>query len=273
MRVIHILVDLPRYCEHAFLSNPTWCQNFRRTSTAMANYNVPLQPPGAFRFDNPDEWAKWKCRFEQFRLASGLSKEFEERQVCTLLYTLGEDSEDVLSSTNISEDDRKKYAEVMAKLDGFFQVGKNIIYERARFNRRVQQADESVEQFITNLYQLAKYCEYGNLRDEMISDRIVVGIREQPDPDLTLDKAKKIVRQREAVHEHQQFLLGKSIEGTMVEAVSKGKRQQLCTRCGKGATHPRQACPAREAICHKCSKKGHYNSVCHSKFVAMISEV
>ena len=166
----------------------------------------------------------------------------------------------------------------MAKLDGFFQVRKNIIYEHARFNRRVQQADESVEQFITNLYQLAEYCEYGNLRDEMIHDRIVVGIRDsalserlQLDSDLTLDKAKKLVCQREAVHEHQQFLSGKSIEGTMVEAVSKGKRQQLCTRCGKGA-HPHQACPAREAICHKCSKKGHDSSVCHSKFIATISE-
>ena len=100
----------------------------------MANYNVPLQPPGAFRFDCPDEWAKWKRRFEQFRLASGLSAESKERQVSTLLYTLGEDAVDVLSSTNISDDNRKKYAEVMAKFDGFFQIRKNVIYECAQFN-------------------------------------------------------------------------------------------------------------------------------------------
>ena len=152
---------------------------------------------------------------------------------------------------------REKVQAELQRMHGFFQVRKNIIYERARFNQRVQQADESVEHFITNLYQLAKYCEYGNLRDEMIRDRIVMGIRDsalserlQLDPDLTLDKVKKLVRQREAVHKHQQFLSGKSIEGTMVEAVSKGKQQQVCTRCGKGA-HPCQAYPAREAICHK----------------------
>ena len=230
---------------------------------------------------------------------SGLSAESEERQVCTLLYTLGEDTEDVLSSTNIS---RKKYAEVMAKFDGFFQVRKNVIYERARFNRRVQQADESVEQFITNLYQLAKYCEYGNLRNEMIHDRIVVGIRGstlseklQLDPELTLEKAKKLVRQREVVHEHQQFLSGKSSEGTMVETVSKGnelkqwnrrspggllhsssrppqqRRQQVCTHCGRGP-HSYQACPAKEAACHRFNKKGHYSSMCHTKSVSNISE-
>ena len=81
----------------------------------------------------------------KFCLASRLCAESEERQVSTLLYTLGEDAEDVLSSTNISEDNRKKYTEVMAKLDSFFQVRKNVICERARFNRRLQLADESVE--------------------------------------------------------------------------------------------------------------------------------
>ncbi|KAL5470742.1 hypothetical protein EMCRGX_G028754 [Ephydatia muelleri] len=49
----------------------------------------------------------------------------------------------------------------------------------------------------------------------MIRDRIVVGIRDealskrlQLDPDLTLEKAKKIVRQQEAVQEQQQVLKG-----------------------------------------------------------------
>ena len=117
----------------------------------------------------------------------------------------------------------------MAKIDGFFQIRKNVIYERARFNRRVQQPDELVEQFITNLYHLAEHCEYGELRNEMIRDHIVVGIwdsvlseRLQLDPELTLEKAKILVRQREAVHEQQQFLSRKPNDAeTMVEAVSK----------------------------------------------------
>ena len=108
---------------------------------------------------------------------------------------MGEDAEDALSSTNISTDDRKSYAEVMAKFDGFFQIRKNIIYEGARFNRRIQEPDESVEQFITNLYHLAEHCEYGNLSNKMIRDHIVVGIKDstlserlQLDPELTIEK-------------------------------------------------------------------------------------
>ena len=66
-----------------------------------------------------------------------------------------------------------------------------------------------------SLYELADNCEYGLLRDEMIRDRLVVGIRDsnlsehlQLDADLNLDKAKKAIRQREAVHEQQQTLNG-----------------------------------------------------------------
>ena len=155
---------------------------------------MSLHPLAAFHFDHPNEWAKWKQRFKQFRQASKLSARSEERQVSTLLYTLGEDSEDVLSSINISSEGRKKYSTVMEKLDEFFKIRKNVIHERAWFNRKMQLAEESVEQFITNLYQLVEHCEYGELKEEMIRDRIVVGICDsalseklQLDSELTLE--------------------------------------------------------------------------------------
>ena len=113
---------------------------------------------------------KRKRHLEQFHLMSRLSAESEERQVSTLLYTPREDTEGVLSSTNILEDNRKKYAEVMSKLDSFFYVRKNVICECVQFNQTMQLVDESIEQFVTNLYQLVECCEYGNLRDKMICD-------------------------------------------------------------------------------------------------------
>ena len=102
----------------------------------MTTYIESLQPLAAFHFNRPDEWAKWKQCFEQFRQASSLSAQSEARQVSTLLHTLGEDSEDVLSSTNISSDGRKSYSTVMKKLNDFFKIRKkiNVIYEHARFN-------------------------------------------------------------------------------------------------------------------------------------------
>ena len=95
-----------------------------------------LEPPTPFNFRTPDEWPKWKKRFEQFREASGLAADANKKQVNTLLYCLGEEAEGVLTSTNVTEDERKVYKTVLQKFDDFFKVRRNVIYERARFNRR-----------------------------------------------------------------------------------------------------------------------------------------
>ena len=62
---------------------------------------------------------------------------------------MGEEAEDTLMSMKISDDEKKDYAKVIAKLDSFFKF---VIFERARFNRICQKQDEPVEQFITCLY-------------------------------------------------------------------------------------------------------------------------
>lgn len=92
-----------------------------------------------------------------------------------LLYCLGEEAEAVLTSTNNTEDKGRTYDSVMSKFDEFFQVWKN---ESARFNHRVQQEGETIEQYIMQLYQLMENFEYGAKTDEMIRDRLVVGIKD-----------------------------------------------------------------------------------------------
>ena len=67
----------------------------------------------------------------------------------------------------------------MGKFDKYFKVRRNTIFERARFNRRSQQEGESAEQYITKLYELIEFCEYGEL-EEMLHDRLVVGIQDRP---------------------------------------------------------------------------------------------
>ena len=55
---------------------------------------------------------------------------------------------------------------------------KNVIIEHTEFNKCSQMPDEPVEQFITSLYNLAADCNFGELKDKLICDRIVVGIRD-----------------------------------------------------------------------------------------------
>ena len=262
--------------------------------------SIRLQPPEPFVFKRPDEWPRWKKRFQQFRSASTLDKEAEDRQVNTLLYCMGEEAENVLSSTGISDDDKKKYDKVMEKFDLYFAVRRNVIFERARFNRRVQHEGESAEVYISELYELIEFCDYGNLKDEMLRDRLVVGIRDtslsekmQTDPALTLEKAKTMIRQREAVREQRRELEATDT-GSTVEGVTRGTygrrtnfRQQKpqhpkggaetdqpttqCTRCGYDKHKEGQKCPARSATCNKCNRKGHFSAKCFSKTVALVT--
>ena len=147
---------------------------------------------------------------------------------------MGEEAADVLTSTNIMEAERRGYNTIMEKLDAHFRVRKNVIFERAKFNRRNQLVGKSVEQFITVLYSLIETCDYGDLKDEMLRDRLVVGIRDarlserlQLDADLTLEKAKKMVRQKEEVTDQQSKLKG---DGTGQQTARSSSRSCTANR-------------------------------------------
>lgn len=78
---------------------------------------------------------------------------------------------------------------------------KNITFERARFNRRNQSDGESIEQYIVALYTLVEDCQHGDFKEEMIRDRLVVGIKDealsaklQMNPNLTLEEISTSAR-------------------------------------------------------------------------------
>ena len=137
---------------------------------------------------------------------------------------------------------------------------------------------------------MAESCDFGMMKDKLVRDRLVVGIRDnallerlQMEAELTLDKAKRLIRQREAIKEQQATLKLPIKEETTLDSIaSRGPRrkipalppqavkqtpvQQGCKRCGRGS-HPRQSCPARD-VCFHCNSRGHYSSQCLSNTVA-----
>ena len=71
--------------------------------------------------------------------------------------------------------------------------------------------------------------------------------------DLTLAKAKTMIRQREAVKEQGEILKGTSDESSQRSAVHDqrafpGRSKGKCQRCGK-ESHPIQRCPTRNVTC------------------------
>ena len=270
-------------------------------AVSVANYQVP--PPEKFSF-KPEEWTRWIRRFERFRKATGMDQKSGENQVNTLVYSMGEEADDIMVSFGLTAGDAKQYELVKNRFESHFIVKRNIIFERAKFNLRSQQEGESVETFITDLHCLAEHCEFGVLKDELIRDRIVVGLKDkklseklQLDSKLTLEKAVTQARQSETVKKQQDILQGTQPDppSANVDQISnkrgkggKGKDQKdnppknsklagktpetKCTRC-LGTPHFKQKCPAKDSKCNKCSKKGHWAKACKSSLKKKVGEV
>ena len=204
---------------------------------------------------------------------------------------MGDAADDILITLGLTAEN-KKYKPVTEKFTDHFVKKRNTIFERAKFNQRVQESGESVDAFITDLYSLAETCSYGGLREEMIRDRIVVGLqnaklseRLQLDSTLTLEKAVNEARQSEAVKRQQAVVRGNGLSANEESnlnvdvlhrkwqprqkkqeptGVEKERRDTKCGNCGKVPGHPRSQCPAKDVTCHNCQKKGHYKIVCRS---------
>ena len=88
-----------------------------------------------------------------------------------------DEADDILQSFSLTEA-ILKYDPVKANSEGHFIIKRNVIFERAKFNMKVQKG-EPVDNLITDLYNLAEHCNFGTLHDELIRDRIVVVIRDK----------------------------------------------------------------------------------------------
>ena len=83
---------------------------------------------------------------------------------------MGDEADDILTSFKLSTLQLKQYHTVKTKFDEHLVVRQNVIFQRAKFNRRRQEDGKTVDTFVTVLHTLAEHCDYGTLTDEMIRD-------------------------------------------------------------------------------------------------------
>ncbi|XP_036329901.1 uncharacterized protein K02A2.6-like [Rhagoletis pomonella] len=263
-------------------------ENAENGPVKISTSSFTVRSPDAFTFSNPGEWPRWLRRFERFRIASKLDKSSEDEQINTLVYLMGDQADNIFLSFTLSAQDKRLYAKVVNAFTNHFVLKTNVIYERAKFNLRNQLEGELIEDFITDLYLLSENCNYGTLREEMIRDKIVVGVRDrklseklQLVTDLTLEKAVAEVRQHQAVRKQQIELTSSIHKLTTASSVSnyksvkqrnstENKKQSQsnnrCMWCGSHTVHVKQInCPAKGKKCNKCNKFNHFASVCLAK--------
>ncbi|XP_039756922.1 uncharacterized protein LOC120632364 [Pararge aegeria] len=165
-----------------------------------------LTPPSSFCFDKNasdannihDKWIKWKRSYEIYSKACEINKKSLEIQVNILLHVVGEQCREILDQL---PEKCTTVENIWKKLDEQFKTKRNVTVERHRFFIRDQRDNETIEQYVFELGKLAQNCEFRDLHDELIKDRLVCGvssaaIRERllREDDLSLKKAMDICR-------------------------------------------------------------------------------
>ncbi|XP_073947542.1 uncharacterized protein isoform X2 [Choristoneura fumiferana] len=232
--------------------------------------------PEKFSF-NPAQWAVWKKRFVRYMSLSGTNKKNDEDQLNCLIYHMGDRAEDIV----LQFEKNLNYEKTLAAFDNYFLPKRNVIFERFKFNSRSQQAEEPFEDFLTDLYKLSETCDYGSLKEELIRDRIVIGLKDkrtserlQLKEDLQLKDAILIAKQAEAQQKENETLMKHSTaEETINKIRIKENKQgkQSCWFCG-GGRHPKDQCPALKVKCFNCGRIGHFASLCRAKYMKRMEE-
>ncbi|KAK7111890.1 hypothetical protein V1264_011443 [Littorina saxatilis] len=260
-----------------------------------------LDPPQPLQLQGnvAEHWKRFKRMFEIYRAASGLDTKQRKVQSMTFLHVVGPEAVEVYHTFQWAEgecgehcdsaNDFHTYACMLQKFEQYCEPRKNVTIERHVFFTRNQKAGETFDVYLTDLKLKAKSCEFGQLKDSLIKDRLVGGIlsdqvrgRLLREADLTLKKAEDICRAAEATE--AQLKLMNEEQSTSVNAVKHRNKEKPseaaasrseatpvnCRYCGK--THQRRKCPAYGQVCNKCKKKNHFASVCQSAAVQAVEE-
>lgn len=217
------------------------------TASARTPANFPFDRVAPFDFGAPAQWPHWIRHFKRLMVATRLDEETPTRQVATLLSSLPHVAEDILSQSTLTDAQKNDFDQVVTVFENHCVGRRNVIFERARFGQRVQGPAESVEDFVTALHTLAEHCGYGNMREEIIRDRFVLGIRDkklseqlQMDPDLTLSTAiNKAKVKQDVAQQNKELLQGSST------AHSSSAQPAAVEPVGRPKQHRRRQGPPR----------------------------
>jgi hypothetical protein len=221
----------------------------------------------------------------------------KKKQAAILLNIAGEEAIEVFNTFTFAEDEDKEDPEaILAKFQNYCEPKKNITYERHIFNTRVQQQTQSFDAYLTELRVQAKKCAYCTLQDELIRDRLVVGIRDDKvrsrllrEPELTLQKCIDIAHAAEISQKQIQEIKAETntvhdvrptnrtpTDKDRLRYESRGKSQERrkskstvtrmpdCKNCGTQHACRKEVCPAYGKICSSCGKGNHFARVCQS---------
>ena len=177
-----------------------------------------LNPPKTLCLEGntAENWRRWIQRFRLYMCATEKDKKAEKLQCAMLLHCAGEEAQELYNTFTFTDGEKDKIAPLIKKFEDYCTPRKNTTFERHIFNNRIQKPDETFDQFVTDLRILSKNCEYADLLDGIIRDRIIEGIRDNDtrrrllrEDNLTLGKCIDMCRAAECTQQQMQsFITG-----------------------------------------------------------------
>ncbi|CAB4021658.1 Hypothetical predicted protein, partial [Paramuricea clavata] len=211
-----------------------------------------------------ENWRRFKQQFEIYLIASGLDKKDGKVQAIALLHVAGYEALEVYNTFQWdTAGDDVKVDKIMEKFERYCNPRKNLTFDRHSFFTRNQQEGETIDTYVTELRKKASRCEFADLKDGLIRDRIVCGIINDSLKELTNEKSVHAVRVEDKAGQSDTW---------------KGKREEkrdktgnnICNYCGY--RHRRGRCPAYGKNCTRCKKLHHFASMCKAKEINFIDK-
>lgn len=269
------------------------------------DHTTGLKPPHHLSFEGniAENWKQFKQLFEIFMIASGYKEKTSEVRAAIFLNIVGEEAIEKFNTFDLSDADRKDAEKVMKAMEDYCMPKSNESVDRHIFFNRKQNQGESFDEFLTSVKKLSSTCNFGDLKDSLIRDRIVSGIfyknlkdRLLREDNLTLEKCIKMCKTSELA-EHQiktmnpenkidvvknkgfgynknanKFNKSKECENSRFYGNNKSNKSTNSKAsnntnvfCGRcGKSHFKFSCPAYGKTCLRCKKQNHFSKMCKS---------
>ena len=188
--------------DHEEQQPTTTTQNASLSLTYHSNFPVPT--PMKCKGDKVANWEFFRQQWEDYEIATGLDQRDQKVRLATLRSVMGKDCLQVFNNLELSVEQKSRVKACLDALEAYFKPKRNVVYKRYVFNSSSQQQEESTDEYVNRLRKYAASCNFGSLTDELIRDRLVLGIRDQAtklrllkEEKLDLNKAVSMCRASE----------------------------------------------------------------------------
>ena len=118
-------------------------------------------------------WERWLRAFELFVEGKGITNHGQKKAL--LLHTAGMNVQDIFFTLPEETEGTNSYVKAVNALNKHFKPQANVLYERLVFRETKQTVSETIEQYVTRLWQKAHTCDFGDSCEEQIRDQVISG--------------------------------------------------------------------------------------------------